>query len=304
MRQPVLCWSCTVDTPVAVGMTITLRDQAYPVVALGQNRPALQIPAELIPARISHPVRVHAGYHKCLTMYSRQFYRRCAKYWFASSRRFKHYYHRIDAFYLDCHRNALSSVSGHAIDLDRFDDIRVVRFIRDPRDLLISGYFYHRRGAEHWCLLDHAIDADYQLVNGRVPSTLPAEQNLMDYLNEVSLEEGLLAEMDFRERHYQSMLAWPDDDPRVRLFKYENIIGNEKQVFGDICRFMEMPALARWQGVRNAWRKRAKRHMSKSTHIRNPNAGQRRQYFTPELNRIFVDRYGDVLERYGYPLTL
>lgn len=294
--------ACRVDTPVDVGMDITLRGVCYPIVPMGKNRPALHIPPAQIPRRIPQPVRVHAGYHKCLTMYSRHFYRRCAKYWFGSSRRFKHYYHRLDAFYADCHHNVLSSVSGHAIDLDRFDDIKVVRFIRDPRDLLISGYFYHLRAAEHWCEFDHAIDADYQLVNGRVPASLPARQSLTDYLNSVSLEEGLLAEMDFRENHYQSMLAWPKADARVRLYKYEDIIGNEKQVFGDIARFFEMPPLARWQGVRNAWRKRARRHMAKSSHIRNPNAGQRRQYLTPELNRIFVDRYGEVLERYGYPL--
>src|SRR5262249_14279696 len=38
---------------------------------------------------------------------------------------------------------------GHADILDR-EDVRVLHVIRDPRDVLISGMYYHQRAAERW----------------------------------------------------------------------------------------------------------------------------------------------------------
>jgi pyruvate/2-oxoglutarate dehydrogenase complex dihydrolipoamide dehydrogenase (E3) component len=57
----------------------------------------------------------------------------------------------------------MTSLSGHALDLDQFEDIKVIRFIRDPRDLIISGYFYHKRGGEDWCDYKNPTTVDYTL---------------------------------------------------------------------------------------------------------------------------------------------
>lgn len=167
----------------------------------------------------------------------------------------------------------------------------------------MSGYFYHRRGAEHWCELPNPNDIDWLMVNGAVPAGLPEGMTLTGYLNSVSLEEGLLAELEFRRHHFASMRLWPISDPRIRLFKYEEIIGRESEVFGEICRFFELPFSARLAGPYYARRYRAGQKSSKSTHIRNPNAGQWREYFTPRLRQKFLDSYGDILERYHYPLV-
>lgn len=65
------------------------------------------------------------------------------------SERFRHYASLQEDFYRNLHRHRVISANGFAVDLDRLDgDYRIVRFIRDPRDLVVSGYFYHRRGAE------------------------------------------------------------------------------------------------------------------------------------------------------------
>ena len=31
------------------------------------------------------------------------------------------------------------------------DEYRTVRFVRDPRDVIVSGFLYHRRCSEEWC---------------------------------------------------------------------------------------------------------------------------------------------------------
>jgi hypothetical protein len=244
--------------------------------------------------------RVHAGYHKCLTMYTRKVLDRVARVPF-SPRGFRHFYHRADVFYRCCAQYAFSSISGHRVDLDRFEDVRVSRFIRDPRDLLVSGYFYHLRGAEDWCHITDPVDEDWDIVQGVVPAQLPRQQSFSEYLNSVPIEQGLLAEIEFRKRHYASMLDWPEDDHRVRLYRYEDIMGHEQEIMSDLMEFYQLPALQRKAGRYYAGRYSAAKKSGRKGHIRNASSGQWKQYFSARVNRRFNEVYGNLLERYGYP---
>ncbi len=251
---------------------------------------------------INGKIRVHAGYHKCLTNYSKKVYiRLCERSW-SSAQSFKHFHHKLDLFYDECQQFDICSISGNYIDLDRFEDIRVVRVIRDPRDLIISAYFYHKRAAEPWCKQINPTDYDpgWKKVRGAVPANLPTDYSLAKYLNEVSMEEGLHAEIEFRNHHYQSMLEWPDNDPRVMLFRYEDIIGNEARVYWKILSFFGFSIPTRFIGSQLAERLSAKNKQTIVNHIRNPNNGQWQKYFTPGLIKRFNELYGEVLDRYGY----
>ena len=251
---------------------------------------------------IAGKIRVHAGLHKCLTNYSKKVYMRLCEQDRSAIKTFKHFHHKLDLFYDECRQFDICSLSGNYIDLDRFDDIRVVRVIRDPRDLIVSGYYYHKRAAEPWCkTVDPTVDHPaWKKVRGRVPTNLPSGYSLTGYLNEASLEDGLLAEIDFRKYHYQSMMEWPEQDPRVNLFRYEDILGKEAWTYWKILSFFGLPFRTRYLGSRLAKRLSAKNKRSEVKHIRDPNSGQWRKHFTPELTRIFNDRYGDILDRYGY----
>jgi hypothetical protein len=254
----------------------------------------------IIMETIKGKIRVHAGYHKCLTRYSKKIYNSLCKRRFSSVNRFKHFFHRLDHFYEKCQLFDISSISGNYIDLDRFEDIRVVRVLRDPRDLIISGYFYHKRAAEPWTKLTNPTDEDWKLVRGAVPAKLPADITFAQYLNDVSMEEGLHAEIEFRKYHYQSMLEWPDNDPRVILLKYEDIIKNETQAYWKILSFFGFSLPTRFIGSRLAKQYSAKSKHAAVKHIRNPISGQWREHFTPELTKRFNELYGEVLNRYGY----
>jgi len=257
-----------------------------------------------LPARsIRGPVRVHCGYHKCLTMYSRRIYERACSWVLPPRRGFRHFYHWLDRFYDGCTGYRVTSVSGHALDLDRFEDVRVVRFIRDPRDLLVSGYYYHLRGAEEWTAHVDPQPGDWEQHNGLVPSGIPSGESMQSFLAKVSLEDGMRAELEFRARHFQSMRAWPDDDPRVRLFKYEDVLGNELAVFREIFDFFELPWLARARGGLYAKRHAAGRRAADTRHIRDARAGQWRTALPKSVVTMVDAQYGDVLERYGYPRT-
>lgn len=290
------------QTAVAPGDRILVRGHGYDVRAGGGNQRLQLIGAASADASmISGKIRVHAGYHKCLTEFAKKVYQRTCQNPVFPKGGFKHYFHRVDAFYADCARHAICSISGQAIDLDRFEDVKVVRFIRDPRDLLVSGYFYHKRCAEHWCALENATDLDWKMVNGAVPASLPPNTALATYLKSASLEDGLLAELEFRRYHFDSMLAWPANDTRVRLFRYEDILGNEAKVFAEIFAFYGFSLPVRLVARHYAAKFRAGQRASNRKHIRNPASGQWRQLFTPGLTRLFNDRYSELLDRYGYP---
>lgn len=289
------------DAVPAVGDDVRIDGAWFEVVA-GGGEQRLQVigkPASES-ARITGRVRAHCGYHKAMTEFSKKVYRKTcrAPWWRGQS--FRHFFHRVDAFYAFATRYSLCSISGHVLDLDRFDDIRVVRVVRDPRDLLISGYHYHRRSAEHWCDLVSPTDLDWTIVDGTVPSGLPAGMSLAAWLADVPLETGLAAEFEFRARHFQSLRDWPDD-PRVLTLRYEDILGDEARQFGRVAEFLELPRLAGWAMQRFAHRYRASGQTGKRGHVRDARKAQWRDVMSTPLVQRFAREYGDVLDRYGYP---
>ena len=261
----------------------------------------LSIVMEIIDGKI----RVHAGYHKCLTVFSKKVYNGLCKHRlfnrrYSKVKRFRHFFHEVERFYDECQNFDVCSISGNYIDLDRFEDIRVARVIRDPRDLIISAYFYHKRAGEPWCKQENPTDQDWKQVRGAVPANLPVDYTLSRYLNEVPMEEGLHAELEFRKYHFQSMLEWPENDPRVMLLRYEDIIGNEARAFWKILSFFGFTLPTRLIGIQLARQFSSKSRHARVNHIRNPNSGQWRQHFTPGLTSMFNELYGEVLDRYGY----
>jgi len=244
--------------------------------------------------------RVHCSYHKCMTVYFQKVARHLFQSPFGPVGEYRHFDSRIDAFYRDGGKFALASVNNHALDLDRFEDIRVTRFVRDPRDLIVSGYFYHKRAAEPWCEIVAPTKEDWTVVNGTIPDGLLEHRSLAQYLNEVSLEAGLLAEMEFRRDHFEGMRAWQDGDPRIEVFRYEDILGNESAVFDRIFRFYELPFASRQIGLHYVRKFRAAKRVGRGGHIRDPRSGQWREYFTPVVAARFNEAYGDLIEKLGY----
>lgn len=252
-------------------------------------------------ARIGGQRRVHCSYHKCLTVYFMKVMSRTCRSPLGPSGSYRHFNDRIDDFYRDGEQHVIASVNNHTLDLDRFEDVRVTRFIRDPRDLIVSGYFYHKRSAEPWCDVTDPGEAGWLDAPGR-PSRQPDGRSVAQYLTEVPLEDGLLAELGFRRSHFESMRHWDSADPRVELFRYEEILGNEVATFDRIFRFYNLPFSARQVGLHYAKKFRAAKRAGRSSHIRDPRSGQWRDVLTPKVLRRFEDEFGDLLELLGYPL--
>ena len=183
----------------------------------------------------------HCSYHKCMTLYYRRvmggLYNRILRF----SRGYRHFRSHLDDFYRESDRYRIASVNNHALDLDRLGDFRISRFIRDPRDLVVSGYFYHLRGAEPWCHIIGPKEEDWKDVNGNIPKGMGKNHSFSTFLKSLTQEEGFIAEIGFRKHHFESMLQWPIGDSRIKTFRYEDLIGNEVDVFEEIFPFYRRP---------------------------------------------------------------
>lgn len=244
---------------------------------------------------------IHCSYHKCLTVYYRRVMDAVFNRLQPWGRGFRHFNSHVDDFYEGFREPRIASVNNRALDLDRLGEFRITRFVRDPRDLVVSGYFYHRRGAEPWTHIQSPTADDWYFANGFVPEGLRGSRmSFAEYLQSLPPEDGLLAELEFRTLHFESMARWPDRHPHILTQRYEDILGNEVSAFRRIFDFYGLGSIERRLGLWFANRYSITKR-SRDPHVRDPVSGQWRKHFTPRVKRAFDSRYAELIGRLGYP---
>ena len=247
------------------------------------------------------PNLIHCSYHKCMTVY----YAKVMRTVFSERIRpwkkgYRHYNSKLHEFMEDVQWREAASINNHMLNLDELRPYKITRCVRDPRDMIVSGYHYHKRAAEPWCSIPNPSESDWELVNGTIPDGILEGESYSDMLKRLDIEEGMLAEMQFRSKHYHSMMEWPLDDPDILLFRYEEILGNEESIFDAIFDHYNLSRFEKWIGRNTAIRNSASRMKGKSEHIRNPSSGQWRQQFSALTQNRFEEMYPGLVERLGY----
>lgn len=113
-----------------------------------------------------------------------------------------------------------------------FSNYRGSHMIRDPRDVVISGFHYHLWTHEGWAnkkiseLPQHMKDRWT-----RLPIDDIGHLSYKEYLNTLSEEDGLLAEIDRASNTVvKDIVDWNYNDPAVFEFRYEDIMVNEEEI--------------------------------------------------------------------------
>lgn len=251
------------------------------------------------------PLCFHFSFHKCLTAYFGVVMRAfCA----GTGWTFTHCQGDLGVFE-DLARSGGRCILSLNNTLPTFEDyppFRASRFLRDPRDLVISACHYHRWTSETWCTTPHfswAPITSEPLFLEQIepdPRRFPKDISFQRYLNGLDFERGVLLEMLWRRPHFRTMLAWPDR-PEMLTLRYESLVGNEEESFAAIVRhygFCEEEA-ARGGAIAEAHSLKHKK-LGSRRHTRNGAARQWQGAFTPRLARIFEDNFGDVLRATGY----
>jgi hypothetical protein len=164
-----------------------------------------------------------------------------------------------------------------------------LHMIRDPRDIIVSGCFYHQKSKEEWL---HIKERRY--------GGLSYQEKINSYQ---SLDDQILFEMEQAGRYcIEEILAWNYSDPAFYELKYEDLICDEQLVlFHSVFTFLGFPGKAIPRLLQIAFENSLFSGALKSTpHIRSGKIKQWKQYFRSHHKARFLKLFGDALQRLGY----
>jgi hypothetical protein len=165
--------------------------------------------------------------------------------------------------------------------------------LRDLRDVIVSGYFYHLWTKEEWAL---------------VPNPRYGGSSYQEYLNSLPQHEGICAEIQ-RFAQYaidRRMRDWDYGNPRFLELKYENVFGNEESAFRSLFSHYGFTPQAIDTSLSIARRfsfdavRKARHETQERSHLRSGATGQWNEVFSNEHKSLFKDSLGDLLILTGY----
>lgn len=181
----------------------------------------------------------------------------------------------------------LMHTNARRCDVDSLWQYAGFHVIRDPRDVIVSGYFSH--------LHSHPEDGWPQLVAHR------------ERLRSCDIEQGLHAEIDFSAPFIHSMLDWDYHRPHILELRMEDLVADPPHFWKQILRHCGITGLsvgyveqllATYSFERLADGRKPGIE-DQHHHYRRGIPGDWRNYLTPAHLTAIADRFGD-LGRLGY----
>lgn len=174
--------------------------------------------------------------------------------------------------------------------LDSIDtEYKGLHIIRDPRDIVISGCFYHQKAHEKW------LHIPQDKFGG-----LTYQEKIKSY---DTLEDKILFEMENSSLwNIQSIVNWNYTNPAFIEVKYEDLIADvDLLLFHQIFTFLgfsgqfvpEMLKIAYSNSLFSG-------NLRKTVHVRAGKEKQWEKYFTPKHKAKFLELYDDALIKLGY----
>ena len=162
--------------------------------------------------------------------------------------------------------------------------------IRDPRDLVVSGYHYHMVTTEEWC----------RRPNPRRPGGLSYQA----YLRSVDEHEGLMAEIEYVARRTGAeMAAWDYDQPEFLEIRYEEAFADDVGTFERLFRWYGFNEQAIAVGLDAVEGLSLKNGGARPNHARSGVPGEWQARFSSAHVERFKQLTGDLVLRLGYEDT-
>jgi hypothetical protein len=265
---------------------------------LGAKRAAVSpVPAQATPGAPQGPLRAYYGHHKCGTTWVLKILGdACELLGLVLAN-----HDEIDKFY---NGDLAKFRADHPFDVWAYTnaDYTYVRMldtigfhvVRDPRDVIVSGYFSHLKSHP-----DHAW---------------PRLRSYRPYLQTLTKEAGLMREIEFSGIYMHQMLVWDyGAKPSILEYRFEEMIAAPKQHFRRIfehCGFMTGPldaatldAIVDKHSFANLSGGRAPGQEDAGSHYRRGIPGDWRNHFTDEHIAYFKSLYNPLLLKLGYEQT-
>lgn len=178
------------------------------------------------------------------------------------------------------------------LDPSCWSQFRGSHMIRDPRDVVISGYFYHLWTNEAW------VHEPKPELDGR---------SYQQHLQSLNKEQGLMAEIDKSQFVFRNMRAWDYRNPAIRELKYEVLFSEPEPHFQSLFEHYGFHDRAGQVALAIAQRSdfrsvsgRTPGLVVEKTVTRSGVPGQWRNEFTPRVTQYFKEATGDLLQVLGY----
>lgn len=205
------------------------------------------------------------------------------------------------------------------VDIDRLPPFKGIHVIRDPREIVTSGYLYHKRCREKWCINQDFADPGTPIRFPYVPYSQEFrsevwkkeylrmlggksyQQNLLDR----NQADGMLFEMqNYGRWTIDDMLAWDYTKSNILELTLEGITADFDGTFRRLFEFMEFDnrqieramAIARTEDINRM----SDDQVVSKVHITSREQGKWRRYFDDDLRKVFKAEFGDAVVRLGY----
>ena len=216
---------------------------------------------------------------------------------------FHNVFNAIAAEYgLSCRKVNRGKVTAHAdilldqhseVDLSRLPPFRGLHIIRDPRDIVVSGFFYHQWSKESW------LKEPWAELGGRT---------YQEHLCALPPAEGLSFEMEHvSAKTIRDMLKWDYTNPAFHEIRYEDLLQNEDVVFSEIFHFLgfrkQADSLSICIADRFSFNRLTGRQLGEvraGSHLRSGQIGQWRNIFTSAQKKRFTQLFPDALKQLSY----
>lgn len=209
---------------------------------------------------------------------------------------------------------------GHSpVDMQKqLKSYSAVHVIRDPRDVIVSGYLYHLRTTEAWCIYkDFDLSSPIDFPNVPFSQRHRTEGWKKDYirslgglsyqekLQTLSLDDGIIFEM----QHYgrwtiENMMNWDYSHGNTLEIGFEEIMGEYESTFEAIFRYLGLTEKQASEAMETAQRhninRKTEKEISNLDHVCSKQTSKWREYLSPVHKKFFIDMFGDCLVRLGY----
>jgi len=193
-----------------------------------------------------------------------------------------------------------------------------MHLVRDPRDIIISGYLYHQRTTEAWCTNTNfqqtaVIDFPQVPYSQRWRSEswkrdylrLLAGRSYQEHLMSLPQNEGILFEMDrYAGWTIQSMASWNYGHPSILELRFEDLMAhyddNFRRIFQSIGMLDDDIEVALKLAAAHDLSRKDDETIRRMKHVSSPQPQKWRKYFDDELKTAFRKRFGNILIDLGY----
>ncbi len=158
--------------------------------------------------------------------------------------------------------------------------------IRDPRDLVVSGYEYHRVCDERWT---------------RRPQPAYGGLGYQDYLCSLDEHDGLMAEIEWlATTTLAEMSDWDYHQPEFLELRFEDAVADERGTFDTLFRWYGFDDAAVAFGLEAVDRLSLRHGGALPRHARSGRPGEWRDRLAPDHIDRFKELTGNLTVRLGY----